>query len=117
MTEEANQTSTRIFRDVKQGPIAPLMSTPYNDFIRDENDLLPRDVLTTLISSVNNLQTSVGSLRTSVSSLQQALSKLEHENKALRDELYSTKTDFMILQENCGVRFPQFMKLPVELRR
>jgi hypothetical protein len=71
---------------------------------------VPADLLTTLLATINDL-------KLSVNTLQEAVSKLQNENRGLREELKSTKTDLLILRENSGVRFPQFSKLPVELRR
>jgi hypothetical protein len=71
---------------------------------------LPRDMLNTLLNSINDL-------KSSVNTLQESVSKLQCENQGLREELKSTKTDLLILRENSGVKFPQFMRPPVELRR
>jgi regulator of replication initiation timing len=71
---------------------------------------LSRDMLNTLLNSINDLKYSVGAL-------QESVSKLQYENEDLREELESTKTDLVILRENSGVKFIQFSKLPVELRR
>ena len=81
------------------------------------------ELLNRLLNSVNALQNSLAQYREENSSLQNSLSQyhdecvvlgssvrtLREDNKSLREELKS-------LASNCGVGFPQFSKLPVELR-
>jgi len=54
---------------------------------------------------------------TSINDLRDSVSQLRSENETLRQELSAVKSDLIKLQQNSGVRFPQFQKLAVELRR
>jgi TolA-binding protein len=99
---------------INSDPSSPASNTisaiPANAAEPNHGHNIPTDLLTTLLASISDL-------KSSVNSLQGSISKLQYENKGLREELQSTKTDLMILRENSDVRFPQFSKLPAELRR
>jgi cell division protein FtsB len=69
----------------------------------EETVQVPASVLNSLLTNVNKLRDSVSQLRS--------------ENDSLKEELKVVKADLCTLQRNSGVRFPQFTKLPVELRR
>lgn len=87
-----------------------ISTSPANAMELDHQHNVPPDLLSTLLTSISDL-------KSSVKTLQDSVSKLQNENMGLREELRSTKTDLMILRENSGVRFPQFSRLPAELRR
>lgn len=56
----------------------------------------------------------------SVHSLQDSVKQLKQENQTLRErvqELDSVKGELITLQQNCGMKFGLFGKLPVEIRR
>lgn len=67
------------------------------------NTIAPADLLASLAASVKDLRDSVSQLRS--------------DNDRLQQELSSVKSDLMTLQQNVGARFPQFPRLPFELRQ
>jgi hypothetical protein len=77
-------------------------SVPQKQYSAQES-LSTNEVITQLLGTVSNLKASVDTLQTSVS-------RLQNENTTLRQDLTT-------LQQNSGLRFPQFKKLPPELRR
>jgi peptidoglycan hydrolase CwlO-like protein len=64
---------------------------------------VPADLLASLAASVKDLNDSVSQLRS--------------DNDRLQQELSSVKSELMTLQQNVGARFPQFPRLPFELRQ
>lgn len=70
-----------------------------------ENELVKQ-----LLESFNSLVESVKGLTTSVNGLQVDVSRLQDENSDLRAELTTH-------QQNSGMMFPQWKRLPLELRR
>jgi septal ring factor EnvC (AmiA/AmiB activator) len=79
------------------------------------------------IGSINNLQQSISECRSENIKLQNALILLADDNSKIKaslsqlqqenDILRSKADDLGILQQNSGVLFPQFPKLPPEIRR
>jgi peptidoglycan hydrolase CwlO-like protein len=67
------------------------------------NTVAPADFLASLAASVKDLRDSVSQLRS--------------DNDRLQQELSSMKSDLITLQQNVGARFPQFPRLPFELRQ
>jgi hypothetical protein len=59
---------------------------------------------------------SVNDIKPSAGTLQDAASKLHNEIQILQ-ELKSTKTGIVNLRDNLDAKFPQFTKLPTDLRR
>jgi hypothetical protein len=59
----------------------------------------------------------LASLAASVKDLSDSVSQLRSDNDCLQQELSSVKSDLMTLQQNVGARFPQFPRLPFELRQ
>jgi hypothetical protein len=57
------------------------------------------------------------SLVASVKDLSDSVSQLRSDNDRLQQELSSVKSDLITLQQNVGGRFPQFQRLPFELRQ
>lgn len=68
------------------------------------------DLITDLVKSVNGLKESVAQLLSHNNGLQISVSHLERDNNKLREAI-------TILERTTGVLFPQFPKLPSELRR
>jgi hypothetical protein len=91
------------------------------------NNTEPR--LTSLSKIINDLNASkqnavlpvptdlFASLVTSVKDLSDSVSQLRNDNDRLQQELSSVKSDLITLQQNVGARFPQFQRLPFELRQ
>jgi len=68
------------------------------------------ELITQLFDTVNGLRESASELRNQNTSLKGSVAQLQEENSNLRKDL-------MTLQQNSGVRFSLFPKLPLELRR
>jgi hypothetical protein len=86
-------------------------------------------ILTSLSKIINDLDASkqnavlpvptdlFASLAASVKNLSDSVSQLRSDNDRLQQELSSVKSDLIALQQNVGARFPQFPRLPFELRQ
>jgi hypothetical protein len=79
--------------------------------IKESNTMiLPADLLTTLLSSVENMKKEMTFMRHS-------LVTVENQNKALNNKLTLIDQDLRVLAKNAGIGFYLFPKLPQEIQR